>query len=320
LGGGDHLREYPIIDIDPVTLTMLKSTHNYNLMTYRHYDTGQLANDVTLISKLYNTEVENVVKKIKRNEKRLSTLKRSGIQLLGDMLLNVNARPGLLLAICKPALHDLISAFLRLTYDQSYLDQHRNGQLYSNITSTWVDIALLESSKIRELIIKQDVILLTKLMPLTIDDATTLYSKIKKISSIQLRTKILRLIHGDVYCGTRLVKFKMSDNDRCVRCFEAETIEHLLVHCPYSREVWNRLGILAPTPGNIIDSNLTVAELEVRAAIVDALVFRKGQCPPSILVKNIYKSYSNRRSRNITVTRYAQCKLNHFDLTGAWHY
>ncbi len=53
----------------------------------------------------------------------------------------------------------------------------------------------------------------TKLLDQTKEHACLLYRKILRISSI---------LHGDVYCATRM-RFGMTDNDRCVRCFDAET-------------------------------------------------------------------------------------------------
>jgi hypothetical protein len=63
---------------------------------------------------------------------------------------------------------------------------------------------------------------------------------------------MLRLIHGDVYCGSRLKKFKLSDTDRCHRCFAEETIAHLLLECPYTKEVWQKLGINPTSLENIV--------------------------------------------------------------------
>jgi zinc-binding in reverse transcriptase len=78
---------------------------------------------------------------------------------------------------------------------------------------------------------------------LAADEAATLYKNINKLRSTQNKTKMLRLMHGDVYCGTRLKKFKLSEIDTCIRCFEKETIKHLLLECPFTQEIWRALGI-----------------------------------------------------------------------------
>jgi hypothetical protein len=71
-------------------------------------------------------------------------------------------------------------------------------------------------SQIRAIIEPDDLVLQCKLALLTEDVASRLYQLIIKIKTLPNMTKLLRLIYGDVYYGTRLVKFGMSDNDRCI--------------------------------------------------------------------------------------------------------
>jgi hypothetical protein len=68
----------------------------------------------------------------------------------------------------------------------------------------------------------------TKLVTFTPDEAGSFYKNTNRLRSTQNKTKILRLIYGDVYCDERLKKFKMMEIDTCIRCFEKETIRHLL--------------------------------------------------------------------------------------------
>ena len=44
----------------------------------------------------------------------------------------------------------------------------------------------------------------TKLVTFTPDEAGSFYKNTNRLRSTQNKTKILRLIHGDVYCGERL--------------------------------------------------------------------------------------------------------------------
>jgi hypothetical protein len=77
----------------------------------------------------------------------------------------------------------------------------------------------------QELIREADLITDTKLIIFMPDDAVTLYKNINRLSSTQNKTIMLRIIHGEIYCGERLKKFKMSEIHRCIRCFEKETIK-----------------------------------------------------------------------------------------------
>ncbi len=62
-----------------------------------------------------------------------------------------------------------------------------------------------------------------------------------------------------------LKSFKMSDIDKCIRCFEKETIKHLLVECPYTKEIWNLLGLNSNDTKNAIGTQLTKGALEIHA-------------------------------------------------------
>ena len=65
---------------------------------------------------------------------------------------------------------------------------------------------------------------------------------ISKLTNIRNKTVILRAIHGDIYCGTRLKKFGMSETELCPRCDSPETISHQLVDCPYVRLIWDTVA------------------------------------------------------------------------------
>ena len=68
---------------------------------------------------------------------------------------------------------------------------------------------------------------------------TNLGQLISKLTNVRNKTTILRAIHGDIYCGTRLKKFGMSDSDSCPRCGIPETIEHQLKECYYTTKIWD---------------------------------------------------------------------------------
>ena len=71
---------------------------------------------------------------------------------------------------------------------------------------------------------------------------TNLGYLISKLTNIRSKTIILRAIHGDIYCGTRLKKFGMSETDLCTRCDNPETIAHQLKECTYVSKIWDILS------------------------------------------------------------------------------
>ena len=70
------------------------------------------------------------------------------------------------------------------------------------------------------------------------DRLTKLGQSIRSLTNTKLKSILLRAIHGDIYCGTRLKKFGMSDSDMCQRCGYPENIKHLLLECDYVKQIW----------------------------------------------------------------------------------
>ena len=52
-----------------------------------------------------------------------------------------------------------------------------------------------------------------------------------------------RILHGDIFCNSRMHRFRMVNSPNCARCPNTiETIKHLLWECPRSRNAWNYLN------------------------------------------------------------------------------
>ena len=130
---------------------------------------------------------------------------------------------------------------------------------------------------------------------------------------------MLRLIHGDVYCGTRLKKFKLYEIDTCIRCFEKETIKHLLLECPYTQEMWRALGVDFSQTKNAIGTKMSREELEIHADLLSSIVFRKGILPPSTLIELTYLKYSKGICKYNKVKELANNKRENHNATGMWH-
>jgi hypothetical protein len=216
-----------------------------------------------------------------------------------------------------PILRELITIG-HLDHEDDLLQNTKNYYVYDNMQVRWRNLAGCKSAEIRDLFYKRDTIILTKTCQFENDTATRIYNKIRRISSIPLRTKALRFIHGDVYCGTRLVKFGLANYDTCIRCFSAETIIHLLIQCQFSINVWNTLGVNCASIEDILDPLVSEAEFEIRFAIIEMLVFRKIQMPPHKLVEVIFKRYANGLSKRKQLCVYAKNKLRIYEYIGQW--
>jgi exonuclease III len=54
----------------------------------------------------------------------------------------------------------------------------------------------------------------------------------------KLRNIYFRMIHNDFYTHARMKKFRMTSTDKCPRCGEVETSEHLLWKCVHVQNIW----------------------------------------------------------------------------------
>jgi hypothetical protein len=233
--------------------------------------------------------------------------------------------PPLIKTVCKPELRNLIDAFTQLPHlahdqDPDYVNNRYNHHIYDNDYNKWLNLSAANSSSIRAQIYKRPLITQAKLLRVMPEAAYATFKKVQALSSITLRTKILRLVHGDVFCGTRLFKARLTDTDTCIRCFAQETIEHLLLTCPYSKMVWSVMGINHQSIKDILNYTVTDAEFEIRSAVIEQIVFRKGIIPPFRVIETIINRYANGLSKKKKVTDLAKRIKTLHELTGAWHY
>jgi hypothetical protein len=64
----------------------------------------------------------------------------------------------------------------------------------------------------------------------------------KTIKNVKLRNIFYRLINNDFYSKEKMMKFKMTLDDKCDRCGSTETTKHLLWECKWSQDMWNNLN------------------------------------------------------------------------------
>jgi hypothetical protein len=64
---------------------------------------------------------------------------------------------------------------------------------------------------------------------------------LKKVTNVKHKNTMLRILNGDIFCKERLFRFKMIDNNRCDRCGDIETSQHMLIDCPDANKIWSHL-------------------------------------------------------------------------------
>ena len=122
---------------------------------------------------------------------------------------------------------------------------------------------------------------------------------ISRLTNTKLKTILLRSINGDIYCGTRLKKFGLTDTDECPRCHLPETIEHQLHSCFYTKQLWELTSKITSIP--ILNLNQVLGyddihdktTLTLHAEILTRLlsIERPKQDPIALLKSAITKLY-----------------------------
>ena len=125
---------------------------------------------------------------------------------------------------------------------------------YFPLTTKAIPINKISSKIIRDSCKSSDNIIPKMLSQLDVTNLSTIGSRIKRLTNIKNRGILLRVMHGDIYCGTRLKKFGMTESDICSRCGEKEDIEHQIMNCPYTKVIWDIVTFIT----GIAHSNLSV--------------------------------------------------------------
>jgi hypothetical protein len=279
-----------------------------------------MAMDLITHRQLLSCKIKDVTMVTKEHSIEVLMLRQQRIFTISDI---IRGDANCLDLVCRIAERNLVRPLRQLKEiyrdgDLDFLDLNRDIMLYDSIRRQWQRGETMPSSTIRNTINNESCILETKLMNMTLPKATTLYGKIAKLRNIGNKTKLLRLLHGDVYCGSRLYRFGLTPTDRCIRCFDCETITHLLLDCPYTREVWSRLGMAPNAARDILKDNITTGELEILAELIGALVFRKQVLPPEVLIRTTIYKFRNGLSKQSKTLAMASTMVNRYELLGQW--
>jgi hypothetical protein len=311
LGVEAHLKHKAIMRIDDVTDDVVWHINKQHRTAYNSITDIEATADLVLNTKLLHCCVADMVRPDRYGSIEFLRLRRDGVlRLHYKELIPRQNELTTLLRICYPEIVRHLTMLKNLYSGQEPMPD-ANGAIYifNRSTKAWQRCNSLTSRAIRELSTNSHCLNSTKLFNVTRENAQLLYTKVNKLRNIQNKTKLLRLIHGDVYCGTRLVRFGLSDNDRCVRCFQPETINHLLYECPYSAQVWEQLGVGHTNAMDIIHGQLTQMELEIIAELINQLVFRKLVLDTRVLVEVTLMKFERGLSRTNGIAQRASDML-----------
>ncbi len=302
-----HLQQKATIAIDDVTNSSIELLHQLHKIGYRSITEIEATGDLVLHRKLLHSKVRDLIRPnlcrgIEANQlhqRRLLDLQ------FKDIITGPERALAMLYRICHTEVVNHLRLLVTLYVNQRPPDADHRPYIYNSNSKAWQLVEFLSSRSIRELAKQETFITSPKLFTISPEAAKGMYTKISKIRNIPNRTKILRLLHGDVYCGVRMKRRKMIDDDTCHRCFLPETINHLLLECPYSVAVWDVMGIPCDRATDILHGELTTHEIETRADIINSLVFQKRNLDPRVLVHTTLAKYSRGLSWTKGLQQYA---------------
>jgi len=318
LGGECHLKKKAILNIDDVTDSTLKLLRENLLLSYAGMTDDHIDSDFLMHRLLMGCQLRDAVSDNKTNSIEMTMLRRRGLTTIREVVRGGRENMQLLGRIITQQLRKPLARISRAYAGIEPPDSETGLYLYNSSGRQWLRPAQLTSKQIRLCLWDDKYITQTKLLRLTDDGAVKLYHKLDKLKNVQNKSKLLRLLHGDVYCGAKLYRYGITDTDRCIRCFAEETTNHLLYECPYTREVWGRLGEFPNGAADILYEGLTRYELEIRAELISHLVFWKKSLPPEVLIRLVITNFGKGLSRSKGLKDYAAGMVERYELTGQW--
>ena len=130
-----------------------------------------------------------------------------------------------------------------------------------------IPIKKLTSKLIRSGLTTREAITAKMLKGANESELKRLGKNIKGLTNIKLKSTMLRVIQGDVYCGSRLKKFGMTDTDGCPRCGQSEDIDHQLFSCHYTKILWSLVSGITGIPNNNLSNVLGISDFHDKSTL-----------------------------------------------------
>ena len=189
------------------------------------------SNNVTLLCTITNEYIGNIVMP---KFKKLKLVKNLRNDKLGDIICNNPQHP--IIEKLDRNIRDYIQKCASLNIPGTYQSSQCSALPYKHKIISWPNIS---SRQIRNSRASEGDTTLPKMLTASnTDDLTGLGRNISKLTNSKLKSILLRCLHGDVYSRERMVRFGMMEDNRCPRCDEVETTQHMLCDCTYVKSIW----------------------------------------------------------------------------------
>ncbi len=303
----DYISDQVFMDIDEIINFNLTTLQKKKLSDYEAPE-WQLEADLLLQTSLLNTKITNITRPRKLGGREITTLSRRGYVTLHDII----SRGSHVNALIKIARKELIRIIPIIKRNFAFLQTHQIALPVAklrNKAGQWLTVNHLTSKVIRETLFEKLILIQPKITIMDDHTKAAYYNNLSKLINMPNKTKMLRLLQGDVYTAERLKRFGMSNSDICRRCFGKETIYHLLLECPYSIEIYNKLGLTDRSINEILGIGLNRYALEIRSEILVSLLFRLQTMPTDVLLKTTLEKFANGIANKHCITKLAKRML-----------
>ncbi len=302
-----YLGLQPQLEIDEIVTLNMVALHKKRIQDCK-VPLWQIESDVILHSNLAKAKIIDLIRPRKRQSAEANLLRRNSITYFKDAVLNGGR---LLTTLLKIAIKDVEPALRAMATLYARTDMPDDEQL-SKIRDKggrWIEVIHLTTKKLREILLTKGLIN-PKITLMDEETKARYFLNLSRLISVSNKSRIIRLLYGDVYCAERLVHFNLGEIDRCRRCFEKETIIHLLVDCPYTKAIYSLMGLQTEDINNILGTDLCKGALEIRCDLISTIVFKMNTIPPEILVRTTFEKYAKGFADNLKVTKKAEKYLS----------
>ena len=118
----------------------------------------------------------------------------------------------------------------------------------------------------------------------TIAEAATTYNKLREFQ--------YRILHSIITTNITLKSWNIIDNDKCTFCqMEPDNLKHLLLHCNYSKIIWDHVKQLIQ---DISEITVQLSETEIILGISDSTELKIFNLVNMVIKQYIYACRCNK--------------------------